>query len=181
MNTNASLADALRKLPMVEPPVDLFAEVAATLQARRSRRHPWIPLGLAAGVALALLLVRSEWPAPATDETATTSTSARAEIAVASATTELQRLNDYSRRLETWLAATSQAAPRDGRNLMAVAELEDLIGLIDVQLSAARDADESLPLWRQRVALLEDLAAVRSQPALLSAQAAQNAAGNTIL
>jgi hypothetical protein len=44
---------------------------------------------------------------------------------------------------------------------MAAVEVEDLIGLVDVQLGGARGDAEALPLWRQRVALLEDLAAIR--------------------
>ena len=46
-------------------------------------------------------------------------------------------------------------------HLMAAVEVEDLIGLIDVQLGAAHDRNDALPLWRQRVALLEDLATIR--------------------
>ena len=44
---------------------------------------------------------------------------------------------------------------------MAAVEVEDLIGLVDVQLGGARGDADALPLWRQRVALLEDLAAIR--------------------
>jgi len=44
---------------------------------------------------------------------------------------------------------------------MAAVEVEDLIGLVDVQLDAARGDGDALPLWRQRVALLQDLATIR--------------------
>ncbi len=44
---------------------------------------------------------------------------------------------------------------------MAAVEVEDLIGLVDVQLGATRGDADALPLWRQRVALLEDLATIR--------------------
>ena len=94
---------------------------------------------------------------------------------------ELQRLHDYSRSLEQWLAGLPGSAPRDGRSLMAAAELEDLVGLADVQLSAARSESEALPLWRQRVALLEDLAAVRSEPLALLAEAGDAGPPPTIL
>jgi hypothetical protein len=181
MNTQESLARALRELPLDEPPADLFASIAASLQARRSRWRRLIPLGLAAGVALGLLLVRGEWSALAPEPTALSSINASATLAEPSASSELQRLSEYSRRLETWLAATPEGAPRDGRSLMAAAELEDLVGLVDMQLSAARDVDESLPLWRQRVALLEDLAAVRSEPAAFGVVATQGSELNPIL
>ena len=52
-------------------------------------------------------------------------------------------------------------APQDGRDLMAAVEVEDLIGLVDVQLGGTSGDADTLPLWRQRVALLEDLAAIR--------------------
>lgn len=181
MNASEALTVALRRLPLAEPPADLFADIAATLQARRSRRRWLLPASLAASVALGWLLVRSEWPSRAANDTARISTTAATTAAPASAAIELQRLSDYSRRLEAWLAATSDSAPRDGRSLMAAAELEDLVGLVDVQLSAARNPIESLPLWRQRVALLEDLAAVRSEPALLTVQTPQVAVGTTLL
>ena len=64
---------------------------------------------------------------------------------------------------------------------MAAAELEDLVGLVDVQLSAARSASESLPLWRQRVALLEDLAAVRSEPFTLAAESTRTGSATPTL
>jgi hypothetical protein len=180
MNAQESLAHALRRLPPDEPPADLFSSIVKSLERKRARRR-LIPLGLAAGVALALLLLRGEGSAPAMDPVTSPSVTATATLAAPAASSELQRLSEYSRRLESWLATTPQGAPRDGRNLMAAAELEDLVGLVDMQLSAARDAGESLPLWRQRVALLEDLAAVRSEPAVLGVAAAQGSDPNPIL
>jgi hypothetical protein len=181
MNAQESLAHALRRLPPDEPPADLFSSIVKSLERKRARRRRLIPLGLAAGVALALLLLRGEGSAPAMDPVTSPSDTATATLAAPAASSELQRLSEYSRRLESWLATTPEGAPRDGRNLMAAAELEDLVGLVDMQLSAARDAGESLPLWRQRVALLEDLAAVRSEPAVLGVAAAQGSDPNPIL
>jgi hypothetical protein len=164
------LAAALRALPPAAPPGDLYAQVARTLRARRARRRWRVPATLAASILLGLLLLDLPWSGrgptgnPAGANLATTPTPA------ASANPELASLQDYSQRLESWLADISDGAPRDGRNLMAAAELEDLVGLVDVQLSAARSASESLPLWRQRVALLEDLAAVRSEPFTVAAE-----------
>jgi hypothetical protein len=156
------LAEALRGLPMAEPPQDLFAQVSQSLRTRRSRRRWFMPMALAASMLLGLLLmlpnatvtpsaiVQSELPAKPVDTVATGS--------------EIDRLRADSRILEAWLGGLPGEAPRDGRSLMASAEIEDLVGLIDVQLSATRNDTESLPLWRQRVALLEDLASIRSEP-----------------
>jgi hypothetical protein len=59
---------------------------------------------------------------------------------------------------------------------MAAVEVEDLIGLVDVQLGGARTDADALPLWRQRVALLEDLAAIRGNGAALAASGADGEA-----
>lgn len=181
MNANESLAEALRRLPQVEPPTDLFSDIAATLKARRSRRRWLIPASLAASVALGWLLVASAGRGPAVDDAAPSPVVATTTPAAASPSLELERLSEYSRRLEAWLADVPDGAPRDGRSLMAAAELEDLVGLVDMQLSAARNPAESLPLWRQRVALLEDLAAVRSDAARLAVQDIADAGSNPIL
>jgi hypothetical protein len=55
---------------------------------------------------------------------------------------------------------------------MAAVEVEDLIGLVDVQLGGARGEADALPLWRQRVALLEDLAAIRGSAFALAGNGA---------
>ncbi len=169
MNPTDPLGAALRALPQAEPPGDLFAQIKHTLQARRPPRRRWIwPTAIAASVLLGLLLVRNH-PVLPTPTPGQAQTSAPAPSTAAAL--ELQRLREHSRSLERWLGGMPAGAPRDGRSLMAAAELEDLVGLVDVQLSAARSESESLPLWRQRVALLEDLAAVRSEPLALMADA----------
>lgn len=171
MNPTDPLGTALRALPLADPPADLFAQIASSLQARRPARRRWLwPTALAASVLLGLLLTRSHAPVTV-PESGVAQTSIPASSVSTPAQDELQRLHEYSRSLEQWLAGLPESAPRDGRSLMAAAELEDLVGLVDVQLSAARSESESLPLWRQRVALLEDLAAVRSEPLTLIAEA----------
>ncbi len=89
----------------------------------------------------------------------------------ATATTDVHELADLRRRsqsLERWIAGFAHA-PQDSRDLMAAVEVEDLIALVDVQLGATRDRADALPLWRQRVALLEDLATIRVGAATLAA------------
>lgn len=159
MNSPVSLADALRALPPAEPQPDLWPDLARSLRARR--RRPWryaLPAALAAGIALFVLAPRpttTDPGMPATQPTAATDTSA-----APSAAHELSVLHERSQALERWIA-TATVAPLDGRDLMAAVELEDLIGLVDVQLGATRGDDDALPLWRQRVSLLEDLATIR--------------------
>jgi hypothetical protein len=171
---DAALAAALRALPDAAPVPDLWPDLQRSLGARR--RRPWrraLPVALAAGVALALVLPRfahrDATPAPP-------ATPVAAVTAPASDTGELSQLHKRSQSLERWIAAVAARAPQDGRDLMAAVEVEDLIGLVDVQLGGAHTDSDALPLWRQRVALLEDLAAIRGNGLALAANGADGEA-----
>jgi hypothetical protein len=173
--SDAALATALRALPDAAPTPDLWPDLALAIERRR--RRPWryaLPVALAAGVALALVLPKLAnhtvtAPQPATPIAA-------APAAQASDDGELSQLHGRSRALERWIAAVAARAPQDGRDLMAAVEVEDLIGLVDVQLGGARTDSDALPLWRQRVALLEDLAAIRGNGVALAASGASEEA-----
>jgi len=168
---DAALAAALRALPDAAPMPDLWPELARSLDARRGR--PWryaLPVALAAGIALALVLPRlAHREAPAQPVVANIA-------APVNGADELAQLHTRSQSLERWIAAVAARAPQDGRDLMAAVEVEDLIGLIDVQLGGARTPSDALPLWRQRVALLEDLAAIRGNGVALAANGADGEA-----
>ena len=58
-----------------------------------------------------------------------------------------------------------QSIPMNAGSAMASAELEDLIGLTDLQLGAAADDREVASLWQRRVNLMSRLAEVRTQSA----------------
>ena len=150
------LASALRALPEATPQPDLWPGLARALQPRRRHRalRYLVPAALAAGLAFALLWPRTALrsPLPQALPTAATGVAARDELA---------DLRQRSQALERWVAALSAHATQDSRDLMAAVEVEDLIGLVDLQLGAVRDRSDALPLWRQRVALLEDLATIR--------------------
>jgi hypothetical protein len=159
------LAVALRALPDVPPP-DLWPGLARALQRRRQPRR-WryaLPAALAAGLVLALAVPHGSAPPPATAPAAVAAT-----IAKPAARSELADLEDRSHTLERWIAAVAAHAPQDGRDLMAAVEVEDLIALVDVQLGSATTRKQSLALWRQRVALLEDLATIRAGAVTLAA------------
>ncbi|MEO6688776.1 MAG: hypothetical protein ABIS07_01225 [Dokdonella sp.] len=179
MNTNPerSLADALRALPDAAPQPDLWPALAQALAARRKPRvwHYAIPLALAAGLAFALLLPRGTLqhaqpePTPHATTAAVAPDSAVSHEAAPANADELDNLHQRSQTLERWIAAVAARAPQDSRDLMAAVEVEDLIGLVDVQLGAAHDHNDALPLWRQRVALLEDLATIRGSAFAIAA------------
>ncbi len=174
MNTHPdrALAAALRALPDAAPQPDLWPDLAHALGQRRTPRG-WryvIPAALAAGIALSLLMPRpaTREPQPTTMTTATTTAPAMPSAATAGGD-ELSGLHQRSQTLERWITAVSAHAPQNSRDLMAAVEVEDLIGLVDVQLGATRNNTDALPLWRQRVALLEDLATIRGSAFAIAA------------
>jgi hypothetical protein len=177
--SDTALAAALRALPDAAPAPDLWPDLARALEQRR--RWPWryvLPIALAAGMALALVLPKladrsTIAPQPAVQG----ATAAAAPTSQVGDAGELSQLHQRSRSLERWIAAVAARAPQDGRDLMAAVEVEDLIGLVDVQLGGARGDGDALPLWRQRVALLEDLAAIRGNGVALAANGAGVEAG----
>lgn len=164
LNTGDALASALRALPDAAPQPDLWPALAQSLQQKRRRPSAWryaLPAALAAGIALALLLPHTPAPTPQAP-VATTSVATASAPQPAAPKDDLAELRHRSQALQDWIATFAAHAPQDSRGLMAAVEIEDLIGLIDVQLDAARTPADALPLWRQRVALLEELATVRS-------------------
>ena len=183
-----SLPEALRDLPQVAPERSAWPELAAQLRqsgiaksesAPQTRARRWfVPVALAAGIALAAIALPllhqgghvnapavATVSAPAASSTTNAANSTNATntrgATGADAATELAALQQHSQALEHWLRETGRAAaPLRGQDLAAAAEIEDMIGLVDGQLNAA-PPDSELPLWRCRVALLEDLTALR--------------------
>jgi hypothetical protein len=172
--SDAALAAALRALPDAAPTPDPWPDLARSIERRR--RRPWryaLPMALAAGIALALVLPKLTHRETTPSQPATPVANVAAP---ANDVDELSQLHKRSQSLERWIAAVAARAPQDGRDLMAAVEVEDLIGLVDVQLGGARTDSDSLPLWRQRVALLEDLAAIRGNGVALAANGADGEA-----
>ncbi|HEY8230462.1 MAG TPA: hypothetical protein VIG31_08420, partial [Rhodanobacteraceae bacterium] len=58
----------------------------------------------------------------------------------------------------------------DGRQLTQAVALQDRIGLVDLQLSAARNPSTTADLWQQRITLLQQLGLLHLQPYLVAAQ-----------
>jgi hypothetical protein len=177
-----TVADALRALPQAAPPSGVWPQLAAQLAAQtvsppRSRPRRWlVPAALAAGVVLACaLLLRVPAPSAGGNLTATNPATAASYVHNAANDTNTERpkpaaeenlaaLQSRSHVLERWLRDTGAAsAPKSAQDLAASAEIEDMIGLVDVQLAAPDATNDSaaLSLWRRRVALLEDLSMLR--------------------
>jgi hypothetical protein len=164
-----ALAAALRALPDAAPQPDLWPGLARELAARRTPRawRTLVPLALAAGLLLAVLLPRALVRESAPPEVAVVPAPTAPAVSVPD--DELDALRVRSQTLERWIAAVAARAPQSSRDLMAAVEVEDLIGLVDLQLSGAHAPSDALPLWRQRVALLEDLATIRGSAFAIAA------------
>jgi len=181
------LPEALRALPQVAPAQSAWPQLAAQLAAQAGtrnrlspRRRYFIPAAIAAGVALAaiatplLLQLRSPRPSALSPQLATVSQPAASSSTNAANITnvttsqtatstgaQLAALQQRSQELEHWLRETARAAaPLSGQDLAAATEIEDMIGMVDMQLGA-QQSNGGLPLWRHRVALLEDLTVLR--------------------
>lgn len=167
----------------------LAAQLAAQAGASDARhrvnagRRYVVPAALAAGILLAViattLLFRTApvpgpqssalsthratiaQPAASNSAHAANTTNATNTQTAADTGAQLAALQQRSQELEHWLHETARAAaPLSGQDLAAATEIEDMIGLVDVQLGAQRN-NGGLPLWRHRVALLEDLTVLR--------------------
>ncbi len=171
--TNGSLGDALRELPMHAPNGDVWSQLTAELgTSARTRRRTWPYFAAAAAVliAVAAMLTMPHRPATvanvATSNATSANTSEPANVAAIDPTNpeQLTALQTRSRELEQWLHQTAgAAAPLPGRDLAAAMEIENLISVVDVQLTAPDQSNrhDEEKLWRRRVDLLEDLTALR--------------------
>lgn len=175
---HVTLGEALRALPLAAPPGDEWPLLCERLNRERfnlsqPRTSTWrryaLPAALAAALAGAFFVLRAPQPsAPATVARAAASTSTNGTKAdqihdaqLAASPARLAQLQQRSQALERWLRETGrEAAPLQGQDLAAAAEIENLIGLVDVELAAPRQV-RAQALWQRRVGLLEDLAALR--------------------
>jgi len=168
LNRLASFKDTLAALPDALPPADAWARVVAGLEqgggsARRARWLPSAGLGLVASVVAALLLMNARLTAPVVPDSGSAVTPAAAAPAA-----NLPQLMAQSQYLERAVLDLNDSGDRrvvSAGTASAVAELEDRIAFLDYEInqtSTQPHSDSDLTrLWRQRVDLLQSLAAVR--------------------
>ncbi|MGH8116122.1 MAG: hypothetical protein ACREP0_12695 [Rhodanobacteraceae bacterium] len=164
MNEDASLGAALRALPAVAPAQDAWPALAARVRRRRTvRRTVWYSLPPAFGLGIALVFA---WPhlhlrtAPPPAQLAQPSTRD-----VGAGARDVAALQAKSTQWQAWVRDLDHnGAPPDGRQLAQAVVLQDRIGLVDLQLSAARNPATVADLWQQRIALLQQLGLVYLQP-----------------
>jgi hypothetical protein len=199
------LGDALRVLPLSAPGRDVWPALAAQLAGKSKSAKPprrmWrygVPVALAAGLGLALVVSQSlRHPPTATVTTIATVAPANTSSSSGSADNDADMTNatniqiqegavvqlaaaqNRSQALERWLRDTRHAAsPLPSQDLVAATEIENLIGLVDVELASA--PTRTLPLWQRRVALLEDLTALRYSNYRLAETASTTASIDTL-
>jgi hypothetical protein len=165
MRDDAALAAALRSLPRAEPPHDGWPALAGRIARRRRTRvvlRAAVPAALAAGVALAVVLPHM-WSARA--PFSPPRTAQQPAIAAQAREAELGRLRTQSQRLEAWVRTLDRnGAPLSGDALAGAVALQDRIGLVDLQLSAATDPATRASLWQERNILLQQLGLLHLQP-----------------
>lgn len=147
----------LRALPTLRPVRDKWPAVQERLrQEQRTRRLRWIgTAGLAAAASLALALVLPG---------AIRTTQSEPDAAAVAAEQQLEKMMRQSQTLE---AAINAYGPEqrviDGRTGLIAADLEDRIAEVDRRLQVVElegqpaPADMLLPLWKERVGLLDAL------------------------
>jgi len=161
MNADDLLAAALRALPVAEPPRDGWERIALRAQNRwrvRAALRAALPAAFAAGIALAIGLPR--WhSAPSSAPRLARQTDSPPTRAAG-----VETLRAQSQRLQSWVRKLERGgAPLSGGALASAVALQDRIGLIDLQLTAATDPATRASLWQQRIALLQQLGMLHLQ------------------
>lgn len=176
MNDDASLAAALRALPTSTPMRDAWPQLASRIRRRGVvRKTIWftLPAAFAAGMALTLA-----WPH--LHRSASSPAPARVAMqssghAATSAAPDIDALQASSQQWQAWVQKLDlNGTPLDGRQLTQAVALQDRIGLVDLQLSAARNPSTTADLWQQRITLLQQLGLLHLQPYLVAAHRPAN-------
>jgi len=173
MSDEASLAAALRALPASTPPQQAWRNLSARIGRRRTvRRTVWftLPAAFAAGIALAFAWphLHLRTPAPPPARVAQAPSTAKPATQPAS---DVAALQASSAQWQNWVQSLSRSgAPLDGRALASAVVLQDRIGMVDLQLSAARSPATAAGLWQQRITLLQQLGLLHLQPYMVAEQ-----------
>ena len=166
LNELAAARDGLAGLADPLPPPEAWARIAAAAAEQRGMpRRRWLAatgVALAASVAAAVVLVN---PALRTAGTKDAPTTTVAGTATATDINQLQAESRYLERAVLNLNGNAEGMPMNADTASTVAALEDRIALVDYEINSASTRATGSPdlalLWKQRVDLLQSLAAVR--------------------
>lgn len=157
---DSQLSAQLRSLPQLAPKRSAWPDLAqrlpgiapAPVRSPRRWRSGWQCAAAIATVAIGLLL----WRQPPPIRLGQT-------IPVASKLTALVKESQHWEQTLRQLDPYSGAV--DARTALVSAEVEDLIGMTDLQLGAAPDLAEAEALWQRRIGLMRRLAEIRTDAA----------------
>jgi hypothetical protein len=165
VNGDPALAAALRALSAGVPPPDGWPQLAARIARRRRMRAMLriaVPAALAASVAVTITLPHL-WPART--PVAPPGVAQHAPVPARASGAELNALRAQSQRLQVWVRALDRdGVPLNGDALAGSVALQDRVGLVDLQLSAATDPATRASLWQERNILLQQLGLLHLQP-----------------
>ncbi|MCU0755679.1 MAG: hypothetical protein MUE46_11250 [Xanthomonadales bacterium] len=150
------IAAALRGLPLAAPPESRFAAIRTELaqDPPARRRTPADAWWMALAASIVAFVV---WQADPTD-----ALHAPAELG---ALASVETLSARSRATEQRLAEARQQTRALGADqALLEREIEGALELIDLQLARASTPEDALPLWRNRIRLLETLAELAEAP-----------------
>ncbi len=162
------LGTALRGLPLVSPARSALPDVLNQLARKRptlaARQRPrwlaWAAGVMAIGIGVFVFGQRD---------------TQQAVNAVPVVSSKLQALMTQSAEWENALHRfEQQSVAMDAGTALASAELEDLIGLTDLQLGAVQNDSQAEHLWERRISLISRLTELRTQAAWQRAYPEQN-------
>jgi hypothetical protein len=172
------VAQALRSLPLLQPPRSAWPALQATLPVRRvarTRRAAWLALA----ATIAMLAVLPSWLAtpvvapPSAQSGPVAATPAGPDTDDSASISLLMR---ESSQLEQWIAWSHSSAVDSGPNASLVSGLSERVQQIDALLERADlDADASLPLWQERVLRLRQMAHIENTDQLMAARGESDA------
>lgn len=163
LNGLLAARERLAKVPDPLPPADAWDRIATAAELSARRRRRWLPaagVSLAASIAVAVLVVNMQFgPAPAVSSSAAVSPNGNPDLGQLMAQSQyleraVLRMDDHADRMAVSAGTAS-----------TIAALEDRIALVDYELGSVagkKGAEQRVTeLWKQRVDLLQSLAAVR--------------------
>jgi hypothetical protein len=166
LNGMAAMREGLLRLADPLPPAEAWSRIASAAEEPSLPKRRWLAgagVALVASLAAALVLVNPALRTVANKGAATTTVAGAA--AASGDIGQLQAQSQYLERAVFDLNGNAEGMPMSADSASTVAELEDRIAFVDYEINSASTHDPRNPdlvqLWKQRVDLLQSLAAVR--------------------
>lgn len=166
LNELAAARESLVRLADPLPSPETWNRITAAAEQRAAPRRRWLAvsgMALVASVAAAVVLVNPALRTAAITGSATTTVAGTASPAADIG--QLQAESRYLERAVLDLNGSTEGMAMSADTASTVAALEDRIALVDYEINNASTRKTGSPdlalLWKQRVDLLQSLAAVR--------------------